>query len=138
MYDDAGKTLGAYMSANSIFPSGPWSVIYFKWNEATGGEGGQAEIGIAFPIQGIMTINNPEQNQDLSIVDVHESPAAMMVLEGSYDGLGEAHGSMMKYAMEKGYDMSAVPVLAVEEYLVGPMQDPNPANWRTNIYYLHK
>ncbi len=129
MYDEAGKKLHTYLQKNNLSISGPWSVLYFSWDEVNK----KTDIGIAFPVDGLTTVNDPE----LSIVDVPESKAAMDVLHGSYEGLGKIHHLLMNYAIKNGYDMSSVPVLAIEEYTVGPMSELSPENWETNIYYLH-
>ncbi len=129
MYDDAGKKLGAYIKQNELQISGPWSVLYFIWDEINK----KADIGIAFPIDGVHNISDPE----LSIVDIPPSKAAMDTLHGPYEGLGEVHRSLMKYAKEKGYNAINIPVMAVEEYAIDPTREVNPANWVTNIYYLH-
>jgi effector-binding domain-containing protein len=129
MYDDAGKKLGAYMAAHGLAPAGPWSVLYFVWDET----GRRAEIGIAFPIDGLASVADPE----LSVVSVPASAAALSVLKGPYDGLGALHRSLARYVADKGYTGVGLPVIAVEEYAVGPQDDPDPANWMTNVYYLH-
>ena len=129
MYDQAGKKLGEYMGKNGIKPVGAWSVIYFTWDEANK----KTDIGIAFPVAGVEAVNDPE----LSLVDVPQSQASMAVLKGDYSGLGATHEGLMKYTREKNFVTQNVPVMAIEEYLVSPMQDPMPQNWLTNVYYLH-
>ncbi len=121
MYDDAGKKLGAYMSQNTLAPSGPWSVLYFTWDEANN----KADIGISFPVMDLSEVTDPE------------TKAAMDTLLGSYENLGKVHESLMQYSQEKSYSSQHMPVMAVEEYAVDPMQEQDPAKLVTNIYYLH-
>lgn len=129
MYDQAGKKLGGYMQEHGIMPSGPWSVIYFSWDQAAG----KTDIGIAFPVDSLESVEDSE----LSVVEIPECKAAMDVLHGSCEGLAATHRGLMQYVQEKGYDGQGLPAMAVEEYVIDPMRDPNPENLVTNIYYLH-
>ncbi len=129
IYDSAGKKLGAYIQEHNLQISGPWSVLYFKWDMANN----KAELGIAFPIANLTEVTNPE----FSIVDIPETKASMDTLHGPYSGLGDLHRGLMSYIKEKGFDTENVPVMAIEEYVTDPIKDPNPENWITNTYYLH-
>lgn len=129
MYDDAGKKLGAYIHAHGVRVTGPWSVLYFTWDQANQ----KTDIGIAFPVEQLDTISDPE----LSMVIIPECSAAMDSLHGSYEGLSTIHQSLMQYTSEKGYSGGSLPVIAVEEYEVDPKSDSEPSHWKTNIYYLH-
>lgn len=129
MYDEAGKKLGEYMERNGIVPTGPWSVMYFTWDEAAK----TTDMAIAFPVGEVSEVYDPE----FSLIEILESKAALLVLEGSYEGLSDAHQKLVGYTEEKGYSDQGLTAIAVEEYVVGPMNDPAPANWKTNIYYIH-
>ena len=129
MYYDAGVRLAKYIKQNNLTITGSWSVLYFLWDE----QNHKAEIGIALPIAETPMINDSE----FTLTAIPESKAAMAVLEGSYEKLGETHQLLMQYAKNNSLDFNNVPVIAVEEYAVSPKQDNNPENWRTNIYYLH-
>lgn len=129
MYEEAGKKLGGYMERHGLSFSGRWSVLYFVWDQAAQ----RAEIGISFPVAGLDAVDDPE----LSIVDIPKSKAAADILFGPYDGLSKAHQGLMEYVKKEGYDPAGIPVMAIEEYAVDPMIDPDPRNWVTNIYYLH-
>lgn len=130
MYDDAGKKLSAYIERYGLNHKGGWSVLYFNWDEAKG----KTDIGIAFPMIDL----NSVQDSELTIVDIPESEASIDTLRGPYEGLSAIHQSLMQYMIDKKYDTAGIPVMAIEEYIVDPMSDPNPENWVTNIYYLHK
>lgn len=129
MYDAAGKKLGGYLKTHTIVPAGPWTVLYFKWDQAAG----QAELGISFPVEGVDNVDDPE----LELVDIPTCKAFTDSLHGPYSGLGDIHRSLMTYAKEKNYEKSGLPALAVEEYVIDGMSDPDPTRWVTNIYYLH-
>ncbi len=128
MYDDAGKKLGAYLQNHNLKPSGPWTVLYFTWDQAAG----KTDLGIAFPIDGLSEVDDPE----FTITDIPETKATMDVHHGDYKNLGVTHRGLMEYTKEKQYEKSSE-VMAVEEYIVDPMREQNPENYITNIYYLH-
>ncbi len=129
LYDEAGKKLGGYLKTHNINPAGPWTVLYFKWDQAAG----QAELGISFPVEGIGNVGDPE----LELVDIAPCKAFTDSLHGPYSGLGDIHRSLMAYAKEKNYDKGGSSVLAVEEYVVDSMSDTHPTHWVTKVYYLH-
>src|SRR6185369_7529342 len=76
MYDEAGKKLGMYMREHGMKPVGPWSVLYFFWDEVNK----KADIGIAFPVHEPGVVSDPE----LSVVTIPESKVAMDTLKGAY------------------------------------------------------
>jgi hypothetical protein len=129
MYISAAMKLGSYVGTHRLSCSGPMSVLYFLWDPPSQ----KAEIGIALSVEELSEVSDPE----LSIVDVPLSKSSTDVLRGPYDGLGPIHESLTQYVSEKGYTEATGPVLALEEYVVDPKRDPNPANWVTNIHYLH-
>ncbi len=131
MYDEAGIKLGAYIEAKDLKIVGPWTVLYFTWDQ----ENKTTDIAIAFPVAEIGEVNDIE----LSIVEVPELKAAKETLSGSYEGLPAVHESLMAYSNEHGHNekVENSPVIAAEEYVVNAMQDPNPENWKTEVYYFH-
>lgn len=144
MYDEAGRKLGEYIESHAhegLKIVGPWSVIYFTWDM----EKKETDMAIAFPVEGLVADSfegrDDSSDQEFSAIDLPESKASMDTMVGSYEGLADMHQSLMDYSKEKGYSLEGktdqVAALAVEEYTVGPMQDSDPENWRTDIYYLH-
>ncbi|HEY1037035.1 MAG TPA: GyrI-like domain-containing protein [Candidatus Paceibacterota bacterium] len=129
MYDDAGKKLGAYVREHSVNVIGPWSVIYFTWDDATK----TTDIAIAFPVSELESVSDP----DFSIVEVGRSKASVGTHMGSYERIGDAHMEMMNYIKENGYDVESVLGYSIEEYVAGPIENPDESTWRTDIYYLH-
>ena len=131
MYEDAGKIIRNYANAHSITLSEGWCVLYFTWDE----EGKYAEIGIGIP----MKSDNMATDPSLSIIDmfIPKTKASLAVLHGSYSGLGEIHQALMSYVKKQQFNTTAVPVIAVEEYVIDPMSESNPKNYITNVYYLH-
>ncbi len=130
IYDQAGQKLGAYIAQNNLQITGPWTVMYFNWDS----ENEKTDMAIAFPIDSLASVTDDE----FSVVTVDESKASKDTMTGSYEGLAEAHGALMKYTQENGLATKDVPVMALEEYVVGMKEDEDPANWKTDIYYFHK
>lgn len=130
MYDEAGKKLGAYLEKHHLKPSGPWSVIYFTWDEVSK----KTDIGIAFPIKDEIQVDDVE----LSLIDIPGSKAALGTLRGAYDGLGALHHSLVEYCSNMNYSLNGQPVMAIEEYRVDPIHESNPQKWVTDVYYLHQ
>ncbi len=129
MYDDAGKMLAAYMESNLLESSGPWTVLYFSWDEANK----KTEIGISYPVEKLKAVNDPA----FTITEVPAMKAAMEVLQGPYDGLKKIHQELMAYVKEKNYTGTNLPVVAIEEYEISSMEESDQSKWKTNIYYPH-
>lgn len=129
MYEEAGQKLGAYITSHGLTPTGPWTVIYFNWNM----EANTTDIAISFPIANLESVDDAE----LSLVELPETKAVMMTLEGSYEGLSDAHMKTAQELTDKGHTY-ADHAVAIEEYIVDPMHEPDPTKLRTNIYHLYK
>jgi effector-binding domain-containing protein len=65
-------------------------------------------------------------------------PAANLALHiaynGGYNKIGAAHKALNDYMKEKGLEQS----FRIEEYISGPMTEPDTTKWLTNIYYVIK
>ena len=129
MYEEAGKKLGKYIRENELSRSSGWSVLYFSWDKINK----KAEIGIAVPINKFLAVEDPE----IAFVEIPKCKASMNILQGRYEGLGTIHECLIKYIIKNGYDTDDITVMAVEEYVKDPLDDPDPKNWQTNVYYLH-
>lgn len=75
MYEKAFKKLGGYLAQNKLSLSGRPAVLYFMWDEGNK----KAEIGIAVPVTGLKSIDDPE----LTLVNVPPTKAALAVLLGT-------------------------------------------------------
>lgn len=127
IYDSAGKKLGAFLSEKSIAPTGPWSALYFKWDE----EAGEADMAIAFPVE-----NADVEGTEFTLIEIAKTPASLVEMQGDYVQLKNVHSALSEYSKENHFQ-PAMGVQALEEYLVGPMQDQKSENWITHIYHLH-
>jgi AraC family transcriptional regulator len=59
-------------------------------------------------------------------------PAAVAMHAGSYDELGATYAAMERWMEENGYRAAGAPW---ESYITDPGEHPNPADWRTEIYW---
>jgi effector-binding domain-containing protein len=125
MYEEGFQKIFGYVKNNRLKTLGPCTLLYFKWDEPEG----YASIALAVPVEDIETVNEPE----LSLVNIPESKAALAALYGSYNGLKTLHESLMAYCELHRFKIT----LTVEEYTIDRLQELNPANWVTNVYYLH-
>jgi len=127
MYEEGFGKIFGYINSNGLKTAGPCALLYFKWDEPEGHA--SIALTVPVPVENSDTIKDPE----LSIVNVPESKAAHATLHGSYDGLKTLHESLVAYCVLHQLKIT----LTVEEYTIDRLQEPNPANWITNIYYLH-
>jgi hypothetical protein len=114
-----------YIQKHGIQYAGPGAGLYFTWDEPKG----RTDFAIGMQVTGVADVDDPE----LTIISVPESKASTMTVHGDYEQLMDAHMKMMAYTSEKGIDAH----LAIEEYAVTGMQNPDPKAWETNLYYLH-
>jgi len=120
-----GDNLGMLAKGLGGKITGPASGIYYDWDTVNQ----RADIVVAFPVYDTMM---PVKGASFTHVDA--SKAYMAVQKGDYSGLMEVHKALAKYCIEKGKMVA----LYVEEYPVGPLQEPDSTKWVTNVYYLVK
>lgn len=126
MWQSAFGKVYEYIQKNNIKVAGPGTALYFRWDESAG----KAELGIGSPVEGISQVKDP----GLSLVSVAESKAAKMIVRGGYEQLRGAHAELAQYIAKHNLK----PTLTVEEYAVMGMDNPDPKQWETNLYYLHE
>jgi effector-binding domain-containing protein len=94
-------------------------IYYTKW------EPDSVEIEAAIPI---------EAGEILQNVEVKKYPACTAfntTHSGSYEGLAQTWLELWAEAQKRGMEGSGPPW---DEYVVGPSEDANPANWVTELY----
>lgn len=110
------KTLGPKVNGNA-------TGIYYTWDTV----GKQADIMAAVPVADSATTL-----KDAAYVWVPASKSYLVVYKGPYSGIGAAYSVMDKYMQVNG----KAAFLKIEEYPLGPVQEPDSTKWITNIYYL--
>ena len=125
-YAAAFEKLGKYIAEEGIIPSGPAAVVYFTWDPETQ----ITEMAPSFQVSDV----TESKSDDIKFFEIPETEAAVAHHEGDYSTLKDAYDEMMKYVEENQIETN----WCVEEYLVDPMQKPDPADWRTDIWFLKK
>jgi AraC family transcriptional regulator len=69
---------------------------------------------------------------DIEAGSLPGGPAAVGVHAGSYDQLGETYAAMERWIEAHGLKAAGPPW---ESYITDPAEHPDPANWRTEIYW---
>lgn len=103
-------------TAENEYPYG----IYYEWDT----ENQMTTMAVALPSDDVI--------EGLEIQEVG-GKALKIFYTGSYAGSEEAHYAMDEYIKANGLDNQ---FLVVEEYVKGPMVEPDSSQWETNIYYF--
>lgn len=115
----------AALAKAKLAPSGPSSAVYYAWNSADS----TADVVVAVPVA-------PAAKGKLKELPIHELPASKactIELVGGYSRLGAAHEAMDAHLARSGMEQHEA---VVEEYVVGPAQEPDSARWLTRLIYL--
>jgi effector-binding domain-containing protein len=116
LYEEAAKN-------NSS--SGTVTGLYSEWDE----KNQQADLAVAIPVSaGTKTSSNI-----IRITDINASKALQVTYLGAYDKMGNAHGSIDKYIVDKKLK-AKLPV--IEQYIYGPANEKDSSKWVTKIIYL--
>ncbi|MCH4821641.1 GyrI-like domain-containing protein [Gramella lutea] len=115
-----------YMKRNNIEKAGNPMVLYNQWDEAA---------GTAIYSAGYFTpseVITPAQTTVLNGF-LPNQRTLKTTLKGDYKNLSEAWDSAYRYIQENGLSTKN-DAQAFEVYVTGPKDEPNPANWITNLY----
>jgi AraC family transcriptional regulator len=63
---------------------------------------------------------------------LHAGAVALGVHAGPYEGLPETHLAIDRWLEEQGYRVAGPPW---EQYVTDPGEHPDPADWRTEVYW---
>ena len=69
---------------------------------------------------------------DVQAGSLSGGPVAVAVHGGSYDQLGETYAALERWVEENGFRVSGAPW---EAYVTDPADHPDPAAWRTEVYW---
>ena len=126
MWQTATNKVLSYIQRQNLKLAGKMSALYLSWDEAAG----KTVLAIGFSVEGVSQINDAE----LSLVSTPESKAVMAEGHGAYDNLRNVHDALKNNLAEKGVHWT----MAIEEYVVTGMDNPDSHNWLTNIFYLYE
>jgi len=73
-----------------------------------------------------------EANGEMQAGVLVSGPVAFAIHEGPYDQLSESYAAIEKWIEESGYAVGGPPW---ESYVTDPAETPDPADWRTEIFW---
>jgi DNA-binding transcriptional MerR regulator len=85
----------------------------------------EGEMVAYVPVSGLPTVSGRVQLGEIPSVEL-----AIMVHDGGYDDLDRTYGAVGTYVAERAIGVEG-PIR--EHYLVGPLDEGNPARWRTEV-----
>lgn len=81
----------------------------------------------------VLPLSQPaDSNGEIESGVLVSGPVAFAVHEGPYDRLSETYSAIEKWIDENGYSPGGPPW---ESYVTDPGQVPNPADWRTEVFW---
>lgn len=108
---------------NKLEHTGPPSSIFYTYDE----EKKQTQC------TAVISVPNGQQLKGWEKFNVPGTNLALHIAyNGSYDKITTAHKALNDYIKEKGLTHDFV----IEEYISGPMTEPDTTKWLTNIYYV--
>ena len=69
---------------------------------------------------------------DIEAITLPGGPAAVAVHMGAYDKLQDTYAAIERWMQEHGVRAAGAPW---ESYITDPAEHPDPANWRTDVYW---
>lgn len=103
---------------------GPASCLAYNWDTVKH----EADLAVGFPVSGTDAVKSA------NMIAVPASSAYMIEYKGPYSGFMGAHGALGQHIAAKG----KTPSLVIEEYIVGPHDQPDSTQWVSKIYYLYQ
>ena len=117
----AHQELFSTLGAQGIAPTGPWMCHHLTIDPAT------FDFEVSVPVAQPVTPSGRVMNSRLPAGRV-----ARTVYRGGYEGLGAAWGELDAWIKREG--LSAQREIW-EIYAAGPESGPDPASWRTELYW---
>lgn len=117
-----GKIMG-HLGADAANVTEPPFAIFHEWDETSG----ETEVSV-----GIASAADKPANEDIERGMTYGGLTMMISYRGPYEGTGDAHNYMHKHIAASDYDFAGVPW---EVYVTDPADEPDPAEWITEIYY---
>jgi AraC family transcriptional regulator len=114
-----GKAFG-YLQKAGLAPAGPPVARY-------------PELGEMLTIESGVTVSAPAPGEgDVQAGTLANGPVLVGLHAGAYDTLRETYAAMERWAAANGTAFAGAPW---ESYLTDPGNHPDPADWRTEVYW---
>lgn len=117
-----GKIMN-FLGDDATKVSEPPFAIFHEWNE----ESGKAEVSVA-----IAATTDKPTNGEIKRGMTYEGRTMMVSYRGPYEGTGDVHDFLHRHIATSDHDFAGVPW---EVYVTDPADEPDPANWITEVYY---
>lgn len=121
--------LGAYALTHNIVRAGAPFILYHKWDE----ENDAVIFSSCIPTNSKIVLDEP----DILTGKLESFKAVKTVLKGDYANLKEAWETTMTYITENNLEMIEGGQM-LETYINNPTDNPNPADWITEIFVAIK
>jgi hypothetical protein len=102
--------------------SGSPAAIYYTWDQ----QNHTTDVGILIPVKGKQPVKGTE------IIELPQSAAYRVTYTGGYYGLMPVHEALNAKVAAEGKTAK----LQMEEYIKGPLNEPDSNKWVTNVWYL--
>jgi len=117
-----GKIMN-FLGDDAAKVSEPPFAVFHKWDEASG----QTEVSVA-----IAATTDKPTNGEIKRGMTFEGTTMMVSYRGPYEGTGDVHNFLHEHIAISDYDFAGAPW---EVYVTDPADEPDPANWITEVYY---
>ncbi len=129
-HSEIGETLarilpavGRALRAQEVVPAAPPFCRYTDWQESTGTCSLEGGIAVTAPVQ---------ETEDLKVGTLGGGKAVYTLHVGPYDQLTKTHTAVMAWIRDNGKEHAGAPW---ELYITDPGENPDPATWKTEIYW---
>ena len=120
-FDEVSPELHAQLAEAGVQPPNPMFAMYHAYGED------EVDMEVGFPL--------PKPIPTTGRVVGRELPATRAAVtwhHGSYDTIGQAFRAVDAWIEKEGLERTGPPW---EVYWTSPSEDPDPANWRTEVGY---
>jgi len=120
-FDELLPEIDAEIVSAGARPAGPPFAIFHSYGDE------DVDMEVGFPLDGPIPTSGRVIGRELAA-----TLAAVTWHHGHYDSLGEAHGAIDAWLKQEGRTATGP---AWEVYWTDPQEDPDSANWRTEVGY---
>ena len=124
-FSEQYNTIYKALQQKQVVPTEPPCAIYYSINEI----GKETDLAAAIPV--------PADTSDIigfEKIIIPPSKVLTTTYYGSYDSMQPAYAQMENYLLEHNLQRE----LIIEEYFSDPRVVKDPAQWKTNIYFILK
>ncbi|CAI7800473.1 unnamed protein product [Closterium sp. NIES-53] len=119
--------LESHLKKSGAERDGPSYCIYYSFTP----DHTRMELGIPFKISSPNKTVSDDPENDIIVVTPADVKAAAVWHIGPYQKLGSAYKTLSEWIRSQGKSPGS---LMFEEYYTGPMQEKDPAKYRTRVY----